>query len=119
MTKRIDRRDFVASTLATAATAAAAATVGTMTTLVPVHTAQAAVPEPDGAQPELFPYAELSVAELQSRMAKGTLTSRTLTAAYLARIASVDRSGPTLNSVIETNPDALTIAAGLASRLRA
>lgn len=111
MTKRIDRRDFVASTLATAAAAAAAATVGTMTTLVPMHTAQAAVPEHDGTQPDAFPYAELSVAELQSRMTKGTLTSRTLTAAYLARIAAVDRSGPTLNSVIETNPDALTIAA--------
>jgi len=110
MTKRIDRRDFVASTLATAAATAAAATVGTMTALVPMHTAQAAVAEPDGAQPELFPYAELSVAELQSRMTKGTLTSRTLTAAYLSRIAAVDRSGPTLNSVIETNPDALTIA---------
>ena len=110
MTKRMDRRDFVASTLATAAAAAAAATVGTMTTLVPMHTAQAAVPEHDGTQPNAFPYAELSVAELQSRMTKGTLTSRALTAAYLSRIAAVDRSGPTLNSVIETNPDALAIA---------
>mgnify|MGYP000396679453 CR=1 FL=1 len=63
MTKRIDRRGFVASTLATAA----AATVGTMTTLVPMHTAQAAVPEHEGAQPDAFPYAELSVAELQSQ----------------------------------------------------
>ncbi|WP_309669904.1 amidase [Gemmatimonas sp.] len=107
MTKRIDRRDFVASTLATAA----AATVGTMATLVPMQTAQAASDTHDGVQPDAFPYAELSVAELQSRMTKGTLTSRTLTAAYLTRIAAVDRSGPTLNSVIETNPDALTIAA--------
>jgi amidase len=112
MTKRIDRRDFVASTVATAAAAA----VGTMTTLVPMHTAQAAglAPDdyaPDAAQPDVFPYAEVSVAELQSRMTKGVLTSRTLTAAYLARIAAVDRSGPTLNSVIETNPDALAIAA--------
>ena len=111
MTKRINRRDFVASTLATAAATAAAATIGTVTTLVPMHTAQAAVPERDGMQPDAFPYAELSVAELQSRMTKGTLTSRTLTAAYLSRIAAVDRSGPTLNSVIETNPDALAIAA--------
>jgi amidase len=107
MTKRIDRRGFVASTVATATAAA----VGTMTTLVPTHTAHAADNAPDAAQPDAFPYAELSVAELQSRMAKGVLTSRTLTAAYLARIAAVDRSGPTLNSVIETNPDALTIAA--------
>ena len=107
MTKRMDRRDFVASSLATAA----AATVGAMTTLVPINTAHAAELDRSGALPDVFPYAELSVADLQSRMAKGTLTSRTLTAAYLARIAAVDRSGPTLNSVIETNPDALTIAA--------
>ncbi|MCC6433313.1 MAG: amidase, partial [Gemmatimonadaceae bacterium] len=44
-------------------------------------------------------------------MRAGTLTSRTLTAAYLARIAAIDASGPTLRSVIERNPDALSIAA--------
>jgi amidase len=32
---------------------------------------------------------------------------------YLARIAAVDKAGPRLNSVIETNPDALRIAAEL------
>ena len=42
-----------------------------------------------------FEFAELTVTELQARMTKGTLTSRALTAAYLARIASVDASGPT------------------------
>jgi len=109
MTKRMDRRDFVASSLATAA----AATVGTMSTLVPMQTLHAAdrTREVDGTQPDAFPFAELSIAELQSRMTKGTLTSRALTAAYLSRITAVDRSGPTLNSVIETNPDALAIAA--------
>ena len=109
MTKRMDRRVFVASSLATAA----AATVGTMSTLVPMQTLHAAdrAREVDGTQPDAFPFAELSIAELQSRMTKGTLTSRALTAAYLSRITAVDRSGPTLNSVIETNPDALAIAA--------
>lgn len=43
-------------------------------------------------------------------MAAGTLTARELTAAYLARIAAVDRAGPKLNAVIELNPDALAIA---------
>ncbi len=105
MTKRMDRRDFVASSLATAA----AATVGTM--FVPAHAVHAAEPDTDGTQPAAFPFAEMSVAQLQSRMTSGTLTSRALTAAYLSRIAAVDRSGPTLNSVIETNPDALMIAA--------
>lgn len=109
MTKRMDRRDFVASSLVTAA----AATVGTMSTLVPTVAARAdeRPRDADSTQPDAFPFAELSVAELQSRMTKGTLTSRALTMAYLSRIAAVDRSGPTLNSVIETNPDALTIAA--------
>ncbi|NCW44424.1 MAG: amidase [Gemmatimonadaceae bacterium] len=44
-------------------------------------------------------------------MQAGTLTSRALTAAYLARIAAVDASGPTLKAVIEVNPEALRIAA--------
>ncbi len=108
MTKRIDRRGFVASSLATAA----ATTLGAMALPVPAF-ALDVESHTDGAdQPaDAFPFAEVGVAELQSRMTKGTLTSRALTAAYLARIASVDRAGPALNSVIETNPDALTIAA--------
>ncbi len=57
-----------------------------------------------------FAFAELSVAQLQERMSKGTLTSRALTAAYLARMKAIDSSGPTLRSVIERNPDALMIA---------
>ena len=107
MTKRMHRRDFVASSLVTAA----AATVGTTVAMMPVSAAHAAGTGRQEVPPETFAYAELGVADLQARMTKGTLTSRTLTAAYLSRIAAVDRSGPTLNSVIETNPDAMTIAA--------
>lgn len=107
MTKRMGRRDFVASSLVTAA----AVTVGTTVAMMPVSAAQAAETGQQEVPPERFAYAELGVADLQARMTKGTLTSRTLTAAYLSRIAAVDRSGPTLNSVIETNPDAMTIAA--------
>lgn len=47
----------------------------------------------------------------QEAMRKGTLTALTLAKRYLARIESVDRAGPKLRSVIETNPDALAIAA--------
>lgn len=46
----------------------------------------------------------------QEAMRKGTLTALTLAKRYLARIESVDRAGPQLRSVIETNPDALAIA---------
>lgn len=54
-----------------------------------------------------FPFAETSVADLSARMSRGELDSRTLTQAYLDRIAAIDDAGPTLNAVIELNPDAL------------
>ena len=50
---------------------------------------------------------ELSAQDAQVAMSAGTLTSRTLTRSYLDRIARIDDAGPTLNSVIEINPDAL------------
>jgi amidase len=56
---------------------------------------------------------ELSADEARQRMAAGTLTSRALTEAYLARIAAIDDAGPTLNAVIEMNPRALEDAAAL------
>src|SRR5215217_1703252 len=58
-----------------------------------------------------FPFAEATIDDLQRRMSAGELTARALTAAYLDRIAEVDRAGPKLNAVIELNPDALAIAA--------
>src|SRR5262245_32431174 len=46
-------------------------------------------------------------------MKSGGLTARSITEKYLSRIAAVDKQGPRLNSVIELNPDALTIAQAL------
>jgi amidase len=57
-----------------------------------------------------FPFAEATIDDLQRQMAEGKLSARTLTAAYLERIAAVDRAGPKLNAIIELNPDALMIA---------
>ena len=54
---------------------------------------------------------DAGVREQQAQMASGKLTSSSLVKQYLARIAAVDKAGPRINSVIETNPDALTIAA--------
>ena len=54
-----------------------------------------------------FAYSEVGIAELQSRMKQGALSSRTLTQAYLDRIAAIDDAGPSLNAVIELNPDAI------------
>ena len=54
-----------------------------------------------------FAYAELDIADLQARMQRGELDSRSLTQAYLDRIAAIDHAGPRLNSVIELNPAAI------------
>jgi amidase len=53
---------------------------------------------------------EATIASLQQKMQVGSETSRSLVEKYLARIDAIDRSGPALHSVLETNPDALTIA---------
>src|SRR5262245_30760320 len=46
-------------------------------------------------------------------MSSGKETARSLVEKYRARIEAIDRSGPTLKSVIELNPDALSIADSL------
>jgi amidase len=50
---------------------------------------------------------EATVQSLQSMMSSRSATSRAITQAYLDRIADIDKK---LNSVIELNPDALSIA---------
>ena len=56
---------------------------------------------------------EASIKDLQQAMAEGRLTSQKLVWAYLDRIARYDREGPTLNSILEINPDAIFIAGAL------
>jgi amidase len=53
---------------------------------------------------------DLTVAAAQEAIAAGRLTSRALTEHYLMRIRTLDADGPRVNSVIEVNPDALTLA---------
>jgi amidase len=53
---------------------------------------------------------EATVADLQARMAAGTVTSEQLTKYYLHRILALDQNGPGVNSVIELNPEAIRIA---------
>src|SRR5947209_3083730 len=57
-----------------------------------------------------FEFEEMPIAQLQEAMRSGRHTSRTITEAYSERIQKVDKRGPTLNSVIELNPDAIAIA---------
>ena len=53
---------------------------------------------------------EVTIAELQARMAAGKLTALELVKEYHARIEAIDRHGPKVNSVLELNPDAEAIA---------
>lgn len=46
-------------------------------------------------------------------MQSGQETAASLARKYLIRIDEIDRQGPSVNSVLEVNPDALKIAAGL------
>ena len=125
----VDRRRFLRSgALAGAALASGTSACGSA--LDPGAAAHgepgaAAIPEPLGTAPEPrrgaaigqppepFALEEISIGGLADAIASGAQTSRSVTQAYLARIAEIDRQGPTLRSVIETNPDALDIAEAL------
>lgn len=72
--------------------------------------------ETDASDPSSVPFSgveEASIAALQAAMASGELTARRLVERYLERIDALDQVGPTLRSVIETNPEALEIADAL------
>lgn len=60
-----------------------------------------------------FDWEELTIKDAQAAMGSGRLSARRLTEMYLERIERIDRRGPALNSVIETNPEAVSIAEGL------
>ncbi|MFH0881401.1 MAG: amidase [bacterium] len=53
---------------------------------------------------------EATIDDLMKGMADGKWNARSIAEAYLTRIEAMDRRGPNLASVIETNPDALGIA---------
>lgn len=66
--------------------------------------------EPPPSPVDGFELEEASIADLGRQMADGERTSAQITRLYLDRIEALDRQGPTLRSVIETNPDVLEIA---------
>jgi amidase len=63
--------------------------------------------------PAAFELDEMTVAQLQDTMVSGRYTARRLVELYTARINAIDRQGPALTSVIELNPEALSIAESL------
>jgi amidase len=66
--------------------------------------------EGQSGQPARFDVEEATIVDLQQRMASGRETAHSLVEKYLQRIDAIDRQGPVLRSVIETNPDALATA---------
>ncbi|MGC1638398.1 MAG: amidase, partial [Candidatus Acidiferrales bacterium] len=76
---------------------------------VPTRTKNAPIP----IEVKPFELDEITVADLQDAMKSGKYTARSIAELYLSRTDAVDKNGPTINSVIETNPDALSIADAL------
>jgi amidase len=68
-------------------------------------------PQPADVKP--FELDELTIAALRDGLTSGQFTARSLVGKYTARIDEIDKHGPALNSVIELNPDALSIADAL------
>ena len=62
---------------------------------------------------------EKSIDQLRAEMTAGSASSETITRAYLARIAAMDRTGPTLRAVIAINPDAIAEARAADARRKA
>jgi amidase len=103
----VNRRTFVRNGVAGAAGVAAATVSVTSRTEVLKGASYVANP------PAAFELDELTIADLQRGMAAGKYTAQSLTRKYLERIEDVDKHGPAINSVIELNPDALSIASDL------
>ena len=75
--------------------------------------AMAAAETPPAPGKRRVEVAEASIAELRAAMDAGAVNAAGLVKAYLARIRSIDQAGPRINSIIELNPDAQSIAVAL------
>src|SRR6201988_2943365 len=60
-----------------------------------------------------FELDEITIVELQQGMQSGKYSSRSLVEKYVDRINDIDKKGPAINSVIEINPEAESIATAL------
>jgi amidase len=101
----LDRRDFLKRGALGGVAAMTAAAAGCTS---PDATAGGAAGSASATSP--FELEENTLEMLQAGMSEGRLSARGITEMYLARIEALDRQGPMLRSVIETNPDALDIA---------
>jgi len=67
-------------------------------------------PVPSASNIPALDLKEITVDALQEGYKSGKWNIETVTLWYLARIQTIDKSGPKLNAVIEINPDAIAIA---------
>jgi amidase len=111
MTKHIGRRDFLRYGAIGGAIGLAARATGRWRV--------EAAAKPGKTAASAVALEEATIDGLQDQMKAGTLTARRLTQTYLDRIEALDRKGPALRSVIETNPEALAIAEGLDAERKA
>ncbi len=65
-----------------------------------------------------FELDEITIDEISSGYKSGKYTVRSITEKYLARVKEIDKAGPSINSIIELNPDALKIADELDKELK-
>jgi len=103
----MNRRSFVRRSVAGAA--------GAAVTSVSVRT-RAELRDVKSPSPAPFELDEVTIADLQRGMSSGKYTAELIALNYLDRIDRIDdtdKNGPSLNSVIEVNPEALAIAVGM------
>lgn len=110
MTKKLDRRLLLRY----------GALGGALAGLAPVLS-RAKAAEPPATTPGVpdFELEEATLGGLQKRMESGQDTARSIAQKYLERIEALDRRGPSLRSVLEINPDAVSIAESLDGERRA
>lgn len=101
----MNRKEFLANTTLAAAGLTSLLT-GACNTSVSENKSVAA----SANTPDEFELNEVTITDLQAKMASSKYTSEQITQLYLQRIEAIDKKGATLNAVIELNPDALTIA---------
>lgn len=65
-----------------------------------------------------FKFLEADIAQLRQGYEDGSFSITEVIQAYIERIDNIDKNGPSLNSIITVNPDALTIAAKLDEELQ-
>ena len=105
----MERRNFIKNGSLAGLTLASVGVVASCNTS-PVKENKEAVEKIPAPNAGDFILNEITIDELQKKMQNGEYTSRSITQLYLNRIDAIDKNGPAINSVIEINPDALSIA---------